>query len=389
MRDTQNYINMYLNKINKSYLFFIGGFLFLLLVNVKINNGRSDQENRQGRDNTNMYGLIKPQNELPKSVEVIPDLIQHRIDKEEVQYQSWLDQDHCDLSVNLKKPSQSLKLPYVALASLQGSGNTWTRHLFHVYTGLVTGSLYNDPALVNSTEFKMSKPVLGNNNFQNYIKRSPYADKLTYKWHEYPNNKNFNIKSGRDKVEFSKVVLIVRNPFDAVVSQAIRVGTRKYFRDNLGMTKEEAEIKAKTARLDLDIIKTMEGLKQENLKRSLNKWLAMVVEWLKVETNSGNSIPFPLCYDLLKDPTTQVQEMFKATEFIGLPKNDYPEHHKGDCLMKESEGSFHRKPKTYTSLDLFGEEAAKLGFRHISEASKVLVEMGLDDCTAYFKYDRA
>ena len=81
--------------------------------------------------------------------------------------------------------------------------------------------------------------------------------------------------------------------------------------------------------------------------------------------------------------------MQKATEFIGLSKDQYPEHHKGECLMKESEGSFHRKPKTYTALELFGPEAAKLGYDNIEKASKVFAEMGLNDCTKYFKYDKA
>ena len=348
-----------------NYALIIGNFLLLLLIGIKFHNRGSNGNSKS--------------------------VIETGIEKQQRNAQILSQTDNCDLLKYLQNPSQDLKLPYVALASLQGSGNTWTRHLFHVYTGLATGSLYGDPALVNSTEFKMSKPAMHNNLFINNLKNSPYATKLTYKWHEYPhgNRQKFNENRHNDKIKFSKVVLIVRNPFDAVVSQAIRVGTRAYLRNELKMGKQKAEITAKTKRLDFEIIKTMNGLRQENLKRDLNKWLALIVEWLKNEQNKGNSLAFPLCYDLLKNPKTQVPEMQKATEFIGLSKDQYPEHHKGECLMKESEGSFHRKPKTYTALELFGPEAAKLGYDNIEKASKVFAEMGLNDCTKYFKYDKA
>ncbi|CAL8116046.1 unnamed protein product [Orchesella dallaii] len=83
------------------------------------------------------------------------------------------------------------------LVSFPGSGNTWTRHLIHLATGVYTGSFYFDLDLY-------SKGFLG--------EREPWysGSTIVQKFHERY-NKDF---------EVSKAVLLIREPFPAILSLA-------------------------------------------------------------------------------------------------------------------------------------------------------------------------
>ncbi|XP_071481312.1 sialate:O-sulfotransferase 1-like [Diadema antillarum] len=94
--------------------------------------------------------------------------------------------------------------PLIALASFPRSGNTWTRQLIEKATGVYTGSTYWD------TERKMEiskKVFLGGN--------SDYRDRRTIciKTHQ------FGISHVR---EFEGAVLLIRNPYRAIVAEAFR-----------------------------------------------------------------------------------------------------------------------------------------------------------------------
>ena len=295
---------------------------------------------------------------------------------------------HCSMEY-LVAPSLDLKLPYVSLSSLQGSGNTWTRHLLHVYTGLATGSLYNDPALRESGEFAVSKPTLSNSLFIKQKTQSPYAPRLTYKWHEFPGRN----PSRWGKIKFSKTVMIIRNPFDAIVAQTVRVGAVGYFRNVLGMDVKKARVVAKTRRLTLEQTKDLDGFNEGNLRAWLNKWLLLIKKWISEakyhakehnDSNISNYLNL-LCYDRLQDSSTQSNDVRDAINFIGLKD---PTYHRPECLKEESEGSFHRSARPYKSLDMFDEGNVEYGYMLIKQASELLVENGLRDCTEFFNYEK-
>ena len=82
-----------------------------------------------------------------------------------------------------------------ALASFPGSGSTWMRYLLQQSTGIWTGSIYNDEML-KKTGFAAE-----------HVTNSSV---LFIKTHKYEIN---------DMKRFDRVVLLVRNPADAILSE--------------------------------------------------------------------------------------------------------------------------------------------------------------------------
>ena len=83
----------------------------------------------------------------------------------------------------------------VALASFPGSGNTWTRYLLQQATGIWTGSIYHDKALTEHVF--LSKDIHD-------------SSVLFVKTHRYKKE---------DMKIYSKAVLIVRDPKDAILAE--------------------------------------------------------------------------------------------------------------------------------------------------------------------------
>ena len=101
--------------------------------------------------------------------------------------------------------------PIVALVSFPGSGNSWVRHLLEQATGVYTGSIYCDTSLKPyfSGEYIVSGNVL--------VVKTHHSDS--------PNlPKNVQKHTGRKK--FDMAILLVRNPYDALVSEANRRWTK-------------------------------------------------------------------------------------------------------------------------------------------------------------------
>ena len=120
------------------------------------------------------------------------------------------------------------KSPLVALVSFHGSGNTWVRHLVEQATGIFTGSIYCDPGLKAAFpgEFVVSGNVI--------ITKTHQADSV-----ELPED----IKMFTGKSYFDKAIVIVRNPYDALVSEANRRwNSKRSVNDHLGVADETAFI---------------------------------------------------------------------------------------------------------------------------------------------------
>ncbi|XP_053406089.1 uncharacterized protein LOC128559085 isoform X2 [Mercenaria mercenaria] len=107
----------------------------------------------------------------------------------------------------------STQRPLVALASYPGSGNTWTRELIEAITGTFTGSIYTD------WNFKGSElcPARGNIYI---VKTHIPSDKATshVKCREI----------GVSTLNYTKAVLILRNPYQALLAEFNRQQSTSY-----------------------------------------------------------------------------------------------------------------------------------------------------------------
>lgn len=116
------------------------------------------------------------------------------------------------------------KAPLVGLVSFAGSGNTWVRYLLEQATGIYTGSIYCDTTL--KTMFPGENIVSGNV----IVVKSHHADTT-----ELP--KDVQLAMGKQK--FDKAILLVRDPFDALVSEANRRWNAKHSVDcHVGLAQE-------------------------------------------------------------------------------------------------------------------------------------------------------
>ena len=114
--------------------------------------------------------------------------------------------------------------PIVALVSFPGSGNSWVRHLIEQATGIYTGSLYCDQTL--KAFFPGEHLVSGN--------------VIVVKTHR-PDSFNLptNVQENFGKKSFEKAILIVRDPYDALISEANRKWSNvQKTEHHLGLAKE-------------------------------------------------------------------------------------------------------------------------------------------------------
>lgn len=104
--------------------------------------------------------------------------------------------------------------PLVALVSFHGSGNTWLRYLIEQASGVFSGSLYCDTTL--KSEFPGEFVVSGNV----VVIKSHHADTRALP-------KDVQLSTGRKG--YDKAIILVRNPFDALISEANRRWNSKHF----------------------------------------------------------------------------------------------------------------------------------------------------------------
>ena len=123
----------------------------------------------------------------------------------------------------------------VALASFQGSGNTWVRHLLEQATGINTGSIYCDTTLKAAFpgEYIVSGSVL--------VVKTHHPDTIALP---------IETRDPLKQQKFDKAVIIVRDPFDALVSEANRRWNSKYRAEkHFGLAKESFFISKRKGRV--------------------------------------------------------------------------------------------------------------------------------------------
>lgn len=219
------------------------------------------------------------------------------------------------LSVNFgEEGSQQL----LALASYPGSGNTWLRHLMEHSTGIYTGSVYVDKKLMSGgfhgegTDF-MKKTVLG------------------VKMHRC---------SRKELHVFESVILLVRNPYNAMVSEWHRYHTSYH-----------------KGTVDLNTFRTKEW--EEFVEEESSHWERMMRNCLKDRQRK-----LVIFYENLQN-NLQV-ELVRIHRFLRIPID-------GDrllCTQTNAEGNFHRGSKE--EFDPYTREMVETINRRIDNAGVTL-----------------
>lgn len=227
--------------------------------------------------------------------------------------------------------------PIVALVSFQGSGNTWVRHLLEQASGIYTGSIYCDTTLkaVFPGEYIVS------------------ANVLAVKTH-HPDTAQLpdDVQEQTGKNKYNKAILLVRNPFDALVSEANRRWSEKQHTEkHLGVAKESAFIG--NSKWDWFV------------EYKVVSWLVMLNTWLK-----ESHIPIHVVqYENLK--TNLTLEVQKMVQFLDIPVSNETLQ----CVAKNSEGLFKRID--HLNFDPFSIENKDAVNRILNQAKPLLSKYGI------------
>ncbi|XP_045205801.2 WSCD family member GA21586-like isoform X2 [Mercenaria mercenaria] len=215
--------------------------------------------------------------------------------------------------------------PLVALASYPGSGNTWTRELIETATGLHTESIYTDWNFVGSEMCPTRAKI--------FIVKTHLTSNKT--------NHPDCLKMGVKDLNYSKAILILRNPYNALLAEFNRQNAIKP--------------------TDTSFFNAGEGLAPINLFRSekwktfvmkeANKWKHMSLYWLERFDRPA----YVLVYE--KERKNTLTEMYHLTKYlnIAVPFNSLY------CLSSNKTGNYHRvKPKWMTIEKLYDKTLRKM-----------------------------
>lgn len=212
------------------------------------------------------------------------------------------------------------KLPLTGLLSCPGSGNTWVRHLIQQLTGLGTSSMDCDVQLK-----KRGFPFECETHKERTIAvKSHYIDDLN---------------------KFKKVILVVRNPFDTILSWASF--------SKGGHTGHPSKVLLKQA-----------------VAKMFNSSLAWYVDIVNATVNHFNGPVHILQYSRLKlNISQELQELAGSLE-VDVSPDDI------ECTIKLKEGNFHRRTSDKLRLDrlkyAFSEDQIKQ-MRQAGEIVKTLI----------------
>ncbi|XP_076813107.1 sialate:O-sulfotransferase 1-like [Clavelina lepadiformis] len=195
----------------------------------------------------------------------------------------------CDLRIFL--PPQTSET--IFLRSVPGSGNTWLRHLIESATGVFTGSVYHDQ-------------VLASGGFLGELDNTSSGRTSVIKAHAAGNSN-------------SKNIVLIRNPFDAILAEYTR--RRSHSHTGLG---------------NIKIFDKPDWT--QSVKSLAKNWLSRNIAYLK----SGKiSLLLVVYYEDVKQD--HVRELRRIVDFTGFKVNKLEERLL--CLQLESTGLFKRPPR--------------------------------------------
>ncbi|XP_045208456.2 WSC domain-containing protein 1-like [Mercenaria mercenaria] len=215
--------------------------------------------------------------------------------------------------------------PLVALASYQGSGNTWTRELIETATGLHSGSVYKDWNFVGS-------------------KLCPARGKVfIIKTHSRSNATGHPdcLKMGVLQLNYSKAIYILRNPYHTLLAEFNRKNAQKpphktFFNRGEGVAPSR-------------VFKN--GKWNKYLKYRANTWGHKAAFWLAKFDRPVHV----LVYERLKENT--VSEVYNLMKFLNISVTFNSLY----CLSSNTTGNYHRvKPKWMTIEKLYSKKMRKM-----------------------------
>ncbi|XP_076824885.1 sialate:O-sulfotransferase 1-like isoform X1 [Clavelina lepadiformis] len=207
----------------------------------------------------------------------------------------------------------------VYVVSFPGSGNTWTRYLLESATGIFTGSIYWDMPLSLAG-------FLGEND--DHIKRRYIA-----------------IKSHRILQSKEKTIVIIRNPFEALMSEY----RRKAFHSH-------------TILGDTSVFNHSDW--ERFCRSSTTRWLVNNKGYIE----QGDPLLVIFYEDLKADPIKEVKKMVK---FIGYQVKDF--NKRLECLENDLTGPS-KRPSSKQNLFPFSEEQVMKLNSNIKELRKFFQE---------------
>jgi len=181
-----------------------------------------------------------------------------------------------------------------ALASSPGSGNTWVRYLLQQLTGVSTGSVYKDVALLRN-----GFPAESVNN----------GSVIVIKTHEYGSDV-------RDK--FEAAILLIRDPFDSILAEFNRRSG-----GHIGHASPE-KFKKNSGKVWTDFV-----------TEKAREWENMNMDWIK---NFQGSLLVIFYQDLVDRLEEQLSKML---DFLSVSSTQEDM----DCVIKRKEGIYRRKKK--------------------------------------------
>lgn len=218
------------------------------------------------------------------------------------------------------------QFPPRSLSSYPGSGNTWVRYLIEEFTGYYTGSIYDDKKLYQG-------------GFKGETENWKEGRVIAVKSHSY-----------REDRGLGDAILLIRNPFDAILAEFNRQRGLKSGDHHTGVATNDDFQSPDWTDMDMD-------------KRA---W-----RWYKLYAGnllSGRNT-LPILYEHMKQ--NPVPEMQKISNFLNQTNIDYDE--KIDCLFGESSKKFKRSSdRGYDPYNFIESSKLKIVNERIRQLSDLL-----------------
>nr|XP_026696645.1 WSC domain-containing protein 2-like [Ciona intestinalis] len=216
-------------------------------------------------------------------------------------------------------------LPLVALVSHPGSGNSWLRYLLEGASGIYTGSIYKDPGVFKSGMFGEGDNPTSRRTL--VVKAHPS--------HEYL----INITAS-----FDKIVLLIRNPYEAFVAEF----NRKMTKDHTGF----AQVDDFNGEVWLEYIRIATrdwAMHQLHLIQSKKPLLLVTFDELRANMS---------------------RELRRILYFIGYKPPDM--ERRLECLGRNPVGDF-KRPQTRTSYDPYVTDTMRMINHAVETIRKALL----------------
>ena len=305
-----------------------------------------------------------PIEELRKSVDMSAEEGLEYLDEESLnQYHNCIPQannnDHEKLSCMSHKNCSKARCykrlkflnrtkPITALVSFPGSGNTWMRYLIEQASGVFTGSVYCDKGLkiVHPGEHITSANVIVVKTHQAEATLVPVSQEMFGRSH------------------FNQAIFILRNPFDALVSEANR---RWGGYGHTGVASENDFIGKHVSYIIPISILVLTGNPDWDwfIQYKSTLWSYQIKTWL-----DQTKVPVHIVqYENLVANTKQ--ELKKVLQFLTHPVSEKIL----DCVMEASQGYFKRN--RHLNFDPYSQENVATVLSIIRQATPLLEKYGI------------